>query len=90
LAQHFSPQGFRAQDFDVSAVAQDVEDELAVVGIGEFEDVVAGFESAALVGMPAFGGDPAGALRGKRSGAGSWRSTTRAFDRSISCGYDEK
>src|SRR3990167_11564694 len=52
LFQDFLAQGFRAQDFDVRAVFQGVEDEFPVIGIGDFEDVVAVLGRSPLPSSP--------------------------------------
>lgn len=64
LPQDILAQGFRTQDFDLGAVFQDVEDELAVVGIGDFEQVVCALEPALLPRVPGLLRHPAGAFGG--------------------------
>jgi hypothetical protein len=64
--QHPVGQGFRPQHLDVRPVFKCVEDELAVVAVGEFEEVVAVLRPAPLFREgPVFLGDPAGALGGE-------------------------
>jgi len=53
------------QDLDIRAMFEDVEDEFAVVGVGDFEEVVVSVVAAFLLGVPAFVGHPAGAFGGE-------------------------
>jgi hypothetical protein len=53
----------------VIAVAKDVHEQFAVVGVGDLEDVAAVFlEAALLPRVPLLGGDPSGRARRRSAG----------------------
>ena len=65
LSGYFTAERRRRNDFDIRAVFEDVEDQLTVVGVGDFEEVVVSVVATLLLRVPAFVGDPAGAFGGE-------------------------